>query len=133
MSDSSSRSKPARKAQNAGEAAAGFYASSYDEREMRDLASLKTGAPVGLQEEIAMLRVVIRRVFEQANRVAAGEDEASKELAVWSRILANLGTAAARLATLLRTEKQIAEQDDTAARALSQAINEVLKEMEEQQ
>jgi hypothetical protein len=83
----------------------------------------------GLQDEIAMLRAIIRRVFEQAGRIPDEEDP-RKELQVWSRVLATLGTAATRLAGLLRTQKALAGGANDFALALSHALNEVREELE---
>lgn len=84
----------------------------------------------GLQDEIAMLRAIIRRVFEQAGQIP-GEEDPRKELQVWSRVLATLGTAATRLAGLLRTQKALAGDANDFALALSHALNEIREELEQ--
>ena len=74
----------------------GFYA-----RKMipLELADLDTALGDGLADEIALLRVIIRRVFDYAN------DHESQTLETWSGSLNTLGAACTRLAGLLRTDQ----------------------------
>jgi hypothetical protein len=76
----------------------GFYS-----RKFQDLGQVKGG----LQDEIAMLRVSIRRVFERSTEL--GEEFADKgpgdELFALSQLLTTLGIATTRLAHMLRTQK----------------------------
>ncbi|MCL4562311.1 MAG: hypothetical protein M1281_17075 [Chloroflexi bacterium] len=98
----------------------GFYARRFRRGEMDDLDL--TG-PVRLADEIQMMRVVIRRVFDQAN------DEAA-DLETWSQALETLGAAASRLATLLRTQNHLDKHDKEVTDALSHALSQVLEGME---
>jgi hypothetical protein len=98
----------------------GFYSRRFKEAEKRDLAA-HTG---GLEDEIAMLRVSIRRLLEWTP--ARGE---RVELAEAVARLNALGQAAARLAGLLRTQKRLAEGAGEVSSALSQALDEVMKEL----
>lgn len=98
----------------------GFYSRLFRKQELADLEEI---GPAGLQNEIAMLRVMIRRVFEQAS------DEAA-DLETWSKALATLGAASTRLAELLWTQKKFSMEEADVTLALSQALTEVVKELE---
>ncbi|HHY88990.1 MAG TPA: hypothetical protein GYA06_08740 [Chloroflexi bacterium] len=69
----------------------------------------------GLTEEIAMLRVVLRRVMALADE--------GRPLPELLRIAETLGKAATRLATLLKAERQLGQGEVTSA------LDEVLEEM----
>ncbi len=73
--------------------------------------------PAPLDAEIAMMRVLMRRVFEQAGDC--------QDVAEWSQLLGALGAAATRLATLLRTQKALAGGESAIAEALREALKEV--------
>jgi hypothetical protein len=81
----------------------GFYSRKFQDLEVEDLGQVKGG----LQDEIAMLRVSIRRVFERAPEL--GDEFADKgpgsELFALSQLLTTLGIATTRLAHMLRTQK----------------------------
>ena len=81
----------------------GFYSRKFQDLEVEDLGQVKGG----LQDEIAMLRVSIRRVFERATEL--GDEFADKgpgsELFALSQLLTTLGIATTRLAHMLRTQK----------------------------
>lgn len=104
----------------AGKRAPSFYA-----RTLRpvDAADLDAALATGLQDEIAMIRIAMRRVLEQAH---TAEDV---RLDDWVEVLGALGSAATRLATLLKTEHSLSAEPEGLSGALSQALNEVLKEM----
>lgn len=76
----------------------GFYSKRYLPLE---LSELDIALGDGLMDEIALLRVIIRRVFEFAN------DHETQDLDMWSRSLNTLGSASTRLAGLLRTHQII--------------------------
>ncbi len=97
----------------------GFYAGIFLPGE---LADLKQALATSLTGEIDMLRVVMRRVF---NRLI----EESDDLKAWVAALNVLSAATQRLAGLVRTEQQLGEERAGVAGALSQALNEVLKEL----
>ncbi len=73
----------------------GFYSHRFNNLELKDLDTVLTD---GLDDEIALLRVVMRRVFEFA-------DSGENTLDDWSMTLSTLGAAATRLAGLLRTQQ----------------------------
>jgi hypothetical protein len=81
----------------------GFYSRKFHDLEVVDLGQVKGG----LQDEMAMLRVSIRRVFERATEF--GDEFAEKgpgsELFALSQLLTTLGIATTRLAHTLRTQK----------------------------
>ncbi len=93
----------------------GYYAQSFNQGEAADLEEL--GQEADLSSEIAMMRVVIRRVFEAAEDCA--------ELEAWVNVLRSLGAASTRLAGLLKAQKQLAGGGSEIAEALSQALREV--------
>lgn len=74
----------------------GFYAKRMAPLELSDL---DTALGTGLTDEIALLRVIIRRVFDYAN------DHDRQDLEQWSFSLNTLGAACTRLAGLLRTDQ----------------------------
>ena len=76
-----------------------------------------------LQNEIALLRVIIRRVFEIAN------DNIDQDLDTWSHSLNTLGAASTRLAGLLRTNQLISGSGTDALDVLSKAFGEVAHEL----
>lgn len=79
------------------------------------------GSPA-LADEINMLRLVIRRVFDSAGEVEMGMEQ-------WSELLETLGRGAVRLATLMRSQKQMAgSQQSQIEAAFNQALAEVLAE-----
>jgi hypothetical protein len=95
----------------------GFYAKKYRPFEIADLTAYMNE---GLQDEIALLRVIIRRVFEIAN------DHEIQDLDTWSRSLNTLGTASTRLAGLLKTQSIISGGNgNDIVSVLSQALGEV--------
>jgi len=96
----------------------GFYS-----RKFRDLESedLETALREGLGDEIALMRVMIRRVFDFANDNAG-------DLEGWTGTLSALGAASTRLAGMLRTQKLLGGSDSEALSALSQALGEVTRE-----
>ena len=75
----------------------GFYSRRFRALELSDLSEVLTD---NLDDEIALLRVIIRRVFEMA-------DKDAETLEDWSMALSTLGAASTRLAGLLRTQQII--------------------------
>jgi hypothetical protein len=95
----------------------GFYSLQFKEGEITDLEEyLRTG----LQDEIAMMRVVTRRVMDLANE--------QNDLGGMINTLSALGLAATRLAGLLRVQKLLGGDDGEVTRAVNEALNDVLKE-----
>jgi len=97
----------------------GFYSRQFHHIETEDLDVALLN---GLDDEIALLRVIIRRVFEYTN----AQDQ---NLETWSTALATLGAAATRLAHLLRTQKLLGGKDSEYSSSLSQALTQVTKEL----
>ena len=93
----------------------GFYSAQFKEGEIKDLEdNLRTG----LQDEIAMMRVVTRRVVDLASK--------QKDLEGMLNTLGALGLAAIRLAGLLKTQKLIGGEDNTITDAINEALTDVL-------
>jgi len=107
----------------------GFYSRRFHEVEAADLeAALRDG----LGDEIGLMRVMIRRVFEYANEEAGDLGSSGKSptecLAAWTGTLSALGAASTRLAGLLRTQKLLGGNEDDALSALSLALGEVTRD-----
>lgn len=102
------------------------YTASFQPEERQDLEALLS---TGVRDEIAMLRVVIRRAFTLAS--AAGEDpqERSEALQQALQVVKALGAATQRLSVLLKTQQSLGEGGDDVAAAITQALNEVVEEM----
>ena len=97
----------------------GFYSRRFRPLELSDLDAILSE---GLTDEIALLRVIIRRVFEFADQDAA-------DLGTWAMSLNTLGSAATRLAGLLRTQHIIYGGCGDIVSVLSEAIGEVAHEL----
>ena len=97
----------------------GFYS-----RHFRGLAEAELQAALsgGLDEEIAMLRVVVRQVFALAN--------GAEQLESGVKLLGALGVASIRLAKLLQTQKELGGDGDQVLAALSDALEDVLQSWE---
>ncbi len=97
----------------------GFYSPGFRPNEAADLEEV--AGDIHLTDEISMMRVIIRRVFERAEECAGLEE--------WSMLLGSLGSASTRLAGLLRTQKLLDGGGSDVADALSQALREVTSEL----
>jgi hypothetical protein len=98
----------------------GYYGRNFKPDETQDLEA----ASGGLSDEVALLRVMIRRVVELAT---GGGSSGDLEKAIAA--LNTLGTAATRLANLLKTEKKLAAGDSEMSKALNKALDDVLAEL----
>jgi len=98
----------------------GFYSKRFRPLELSDL---DTALGDGLEDEIALLRVIIRRVFECAN------DEEKQNLDQWSRTLNTLGAASTRLAALIRTQQVVSGGGSSVLDLLSEAIGGISHEL----
>ncbi len=98
--------------------ASGFYAGEFNSSELRDLEHALNG---GLESEIRMLRVVMRRFFEQSVQ-AQDLDEAAK-------VLHTLAMSAVRVADLCKTQETLGRKTDLALKEINQALQEVLEEL----
>jgi hypothetical protein len=98
----------------------GFYSRLYRAGEIEDLE--ETGAP-SLSDEITMLRVLMRRMFEQAM-----QDD--PDLETWIKCTDMLGKTSHHLSALMRAQANLAGQSQDVASALTEALAEVLKELE---
>jgi hypothetical protein len=73
----------------------GFYSKKFDKLELSDLEAITSN---NLDDEIELLRVINRRVFDYANKK-------KQDLDTWVTLLIVQGKAATQLANLLRTQK----------------------------
>jgi hypothetical protein len=96
----------------------GFYSKHMSRIEVEDL---ETALQDGLTDEIAMLRVALRRTFELSKR-AVTLDEAETALS-------SLGFACAHLSNLLRTHKMLTGNSTTTNDVITTAISQVIMEM----
>ena len=94
----------------------GYYARLFREAEKQDLpASLESG----VQDEAAMLKVLIRRMFV----LTEGTEDVGESI----RALQALGQAATRLARLMETQQALGSQEDPVMADLALALDDVLK------
>jgi hypothetical protein len=92
----------------------GFYSKYFRTEEARDVEDL---VAEGLQEEIATLRVISRRVLQLS--------EGMTDLEVGLRVLNAFGAASARISGLIKVQKILLERhDDPVEEALMTAIRE---------
>jgi hypothetical protein len=98
----------------------GFYSRHFNQMELEDLdAALEHG----LQNELAMLRVAIRRFFDLAIR---DEDQ---DLVSAGQTLSLLSMAAGKLAAITRIQHMLGgDQKDEILQSISNAIDIVMKE-----
>lgn len=102
--------KMVKKSGEAMEKPAAFYAKAFSAQELK---ALEAEAAEGLEGEIRMLRVVMRRVMTLASEVETLE-EAQKTMTA-------LGLAATRLASLLKVHEALGGESETM-RLIDQAI-----------
>jgi hypothetical protein len=96
----------------------GFYSRTFQDLEHLDLDA---ALAEGLDNEIAMLRVITRRVLD----LGAGVDD----LDTATKLLGVLGAASTRLAGLLRTQKLLGTDQTNTALALQDALSQVVLEL----
>jgi len=98
----------------------GFYSRQLKAREASDLDTLQ---PIGLQDEILVLRVFIRRLMERSSEIV--------DLPDLLAVLRVLSIATFSLTRLIRTQFWISSStDDVATLALHKALEEVTAELE---
>jgi hypothetical protein len=95
-----------------------FYAHGFTRAELEDLRRLQGG---GVTEEIILLRVIIRRAFEYAME----RDDVKEALAFVNAI----GNACTRLTQMVTAQKKLAEAPSELAGAITQALEEVIREL----
>jgi hypothetical protein len=97
----------------------GFYSKQFEPAEIQDL---ETRLLEGLQDEVAMLRVMMRRIME----LTKGCDDLEELM----NVVGVLGLAATQLAGLLRVQHLLGgDENSEIARTISRAISNVSKEM----
>ena len=95
----------------------GFYSPLFRNRETSNLP----GEAASLEQEITLLRVMIRRTMQLADGI--------DDLKEATHVLDALGAAAARLANLLRLQKSLHENHAQVADEISIAIQQVNAEL----
>ena len=96
----------------------GFYSPRFKKGEVIDLESALAN---GLDDEVSMLRVITRRLFDLSD----GETDPEKLAAT----VGTLGAAATRLAGLMRTQSLIQGSGASSMDILSEALKEVSDEL----
>jgi hypothetical protein len=96
----------------------GFYSRLFRSIESSELEQEKSA---NLENEITLLRVMIRRTMELADGI--------DDLKEATRVLDALGAAAARLAGLLRTQRSLKAPESGVADEISLAIQQVNQEL----
>ncbi len=96
----------------------GYYSRLFHSMESTDLENAPSG---NLENEIALLRVMIRRTMELADGI--------DDLREATRVLSALGAAAGRLAILLRAQKSLSTPNPGVADEISIAIQQVNQEL----
>ena len=99
----------------------GFYSRRFKALEMCDLETVLRD---NLDDEIALLRVLIRRVFEFA-------DSEAEKLEDWESVLSTLGAASTRLAGLIRVQHLSAGKSQNIEDLLAEAIGDAAHEISE--
>lgn len=97
----------------------GFYARGMRKLELRELESISDG----LEEEITLMRTIIRRVAENA------VDESDRKELIG--LLDSIGAAGVRLGSMIRTQKLFYKSDTD--RALEEAIAMVKQEIRDEE
>jgi hypothetical protein len=97
----------------------GFYSRRFREAEISELdASMSSG----LVDEIAAIKVVMRRLFEAASDQ---QEESPEELANLLTLMSQTGV---KLASMMRTQKLLGgDQDQEVANAVTTALRSVMK------
>jgi hypothetical protein len=117
----------------------GFYSLHFRSGELSDLEAVNAE---GLQDEIAAMRIFIRRFIESSAQGSAPGDNAiapyGAAIAPYGAAIAPyhhmvfldaMGLATTRLAYLLKTQKLLERQYPKASEDLGQALAEVIKEL----
>ena len=98
----------------------GFYSEQFRNGELADLDSFED---TDLNDEIGMLRVYLRRLLEMAEGI-----EDTRQAAL---ILEKVSLVTVRIATLAKAQRILTgDQDARVATALSEALQDVIKEMD---
>ena len=99
----------------------GFYSRRFKALELCDLDTILRN---NLDDEIALLRVMIRRVFEIADSNAETLDD-------WQSALSTLGAASTRLAGLVRVQQLSSGKSQNIEDLLAEAIGDAAHEISE--
>jgi hypothetical protein len=97
----------------------GFYSRRFKALELCDLETILQN---NLDDEISLLRVMIRRVFETA-------DSQAETLQDWESVLSTLGAASTRLAGLIRVQHLSSGKSQNIEDLLAEAIGEAAHEI----
>jgi hypothetical protein len=95
----------------------GFYSRRFRNLEHRDL---EAGLQDGLQDEISLLRVQIRRLME----LAEGQTDLKEAI----QTLTAIGLACTRLAGMLKTQRILGIDEDDLTKAINEAVDDILKD-----
>ena len=99
----------------------GFYSRQFRQSEVRDLdVLLEAGCAAHLLDEIAMLRVTMRRTIELAKGI--------EEVETAIKWLSVLGASATRIATLLKTQKLLGTEQNSELDAIAMALDQIAQD-----
>lgn len=102
----------------------GFYSGKFTPLELTDL---ETALGDGLGDEIALLRVMIRRFSEAIN------NEDNLDLDEASKHLTTVGSSMVRLSGLLTADRVLSGSDDSAVmRAIQSAVSEFTEDLKDE-
>ena len=119
MTDNTSARKRGEQPGNTNALKHGFYSQQFRNGELADLDSFED---TNLQDEIGVLRVYLRRLLELADGIEDTRHAAA--------ILDKVSLVTVRIATLAKAQRILSgDQDARVATALSEALQDVMKEM----
>ena len=97
----------------------GFYSRRFTASEAEDLEARLCE---GISDEVAMLRVVVRRLFD-----ASSDDD--QDLEKLMTTINTLGMAAIRIGSLLRLQHMLGAKEDDTTSVINQALKDIAKEL----
>lgn len=103
----------------------GFYSRRFTASEAEDLEARLCE---GLSDEIAMLRVAVRRLFYIVSDAGA-EDQREQDLEKLMGTINTLGMGAIRIGSLLKLQHMLGAKENDTASVISQALTDIAKEL----
>ena len=103
----------------------GFYARRYSASEREDLAARLSE---GVSDEITMLRVIVRRMFNATLDSEVG-DQGEPDLEQLASTINTLSLAAIRIGNLLKLQHMLGAKENDTSSVISQALADIAKEL----
>ena len=109
----------------------GFYSRRFTASEAEDLEARLSE---GINDEIAMMRVFVRRLFDaSSDKGAEGgrrpTDQRDQDLEKLMATINTLGMAAIRIGSLLKLQHMLGTKESDTASVISQALTDIAKEL----